>query len=123
MYCVILLFNQRRHIVFESHYLGKKESLEGSKTSAPEYPSLSRGLHSVLEAPHKYDPHVFSGLSIFISCAPVSSNQMTRMYIGVIYYVLFRWYFVVFIFYVDIKGLLTEKSDRFRNYFEKKGLL
>ena len=50
-----LLFNQRRHIVSESHYLGKRESLKGSKTSAREHPSISGGPHRVLEAPHKYN--------------------------------------------------------------------
>ena len=31
MYCAILLFNQSRHIVSESHYLRKKEGLGGLK--------------------------------------------------------------------------------------------
>ena len=56
MYCTIMLFNQRRRIVCESHYFGKKTSLEGSKTSALEHPSISGGIRGVLEAPHKYSP-------------------------------------------------------------------
>ena len=56
-----MLFNQRRHIVFESHYLGKKVEFGGlQKFSARERPSISGGLHGVLEAPHKYSHCVYT---------------------------------------------------------------
>ena len=73
MHCAILLFNQRRHTVSESHYLGKKESLEGSKTTAREHPSVNGGLCGVLEAPHKYSPWlVWVWYYVYILTLPMS---------------------------------------------------
>ena len=68
MYCAILLFNQRRHNVSWSHYLGIKESLEGSKTSARKHPIISGGLRGIMEAPHKYNVHTLSLLANFSCC-------------------------------------------------------